>query len=50
VRVEGVPPVHAVVNGGIHGDTATAGAVINFMWPLVAAEPGVRTVTEVALA
>ncbi|MGI5818963.1 MAG: dihydrodipicolinate reductase [Armatimonadota bacterium] len=50
VRVEGIPPVHAIVHGGIHGDTATAGAVINFMWPLIAAEPGVRTVTEVPLA
>lgn len=50
VRVEGVPPVHVVVQGGIHGDTATAGAVINFMWPLVSAAPGVRTVTEVPLA
>lgn len=47
VRIEGVPPVHAVVQGGIHGDSATAGAVINFMWPLVEAEPGLRTVTEV---
>ena len=50
VRVEGVPPVHAVVQGGIHGDTATAGAVINFMWPLVTGEPGLRTITEVSLA
>ena len=47
VRIEGVPPVHALVQGGIHGDSATAGAVINFMWPLVEAEPGLRTVTEV---
>lgn len=49
VRVAGLPPVHAIVKGGIHGDTATAGAVINFMWPLVEAEPGLRTVTEVPL-
>ncbi len=49
VRIEGLPPVHAIVTGGIHGDTATAGAVINFMWPLMAAEPGLRTVTEVPL-
>ncbi|MFW6438156.1 MAG: hypothetical protein ACOCZ7_03995 [Armatimonadota bacterium] len=50
VRVDGRPPVHAIVEGGIHGDTATAGAVINFMRPLVNARPGVRTVTDVALA
>ncbi|HCA48154.1 MAG TPA: dihydrodipicolinate reductase [Armatimonadetes bacterium] len=50
VRIEGLPPVHAIVSGGIHGDIAAAGAVINFMWPLMAAEPGLRTVTEVPLA
>lgn len=49
IRVEGVPPVHAIIHGGIHGDTATSGAVINFMWPLVNAEPGLRTVTEIPL-
>ncbi|MFW5867172.1 MAG: hypothetical protein ACOCX2_05110 [Armatimonadota bacterium] len=50
VRVDGRPPVHAIVEGGIHGDTATAGTVINFMRPLVNARPGVRTVTDVPLA
>jgi 2,4-diaminopentanoate dehydrogenase len=50
VRVDGRPPVHAIVEGGIHGDTATAGAVINFMRPLVNAKPGLRTVTDVPLA
>ena len=50
VRVDGRPPVQAIVEGGIHGDTATAGAVINFMRPLVNARPGVRTVTDVPLA
>ncbi|MFO8082016.1 MAG: dihydrodipicolinate reductase [Armatimonadota bacterium] len=50
VRVDGRPPVRVIVEGGIHGDTATAGAVINFMRPLVNAMPGVRTVTDVPLA
>lgn len=49
VRVEGVPPVNAVIEGGIHGDTATAGVVINLLSPLLRAEPGLRTVTEVPL-
>lgn len=47
VRIDGDPPVDAVVRGGIHGDVATAGAVINFMRPLTQARPGLRTVTEV---
>jgi 4-hydroxy-tetrahydrodipicolinate reductase len=50
VRVDGRPPVHAIVQGGIHGDTATAGAVVNFMRPLVNARSGVRTVTDVPMA
>lgn len=49
VRVEGVPPVHAVIEGGIHGDTATAGVVNNLLNPLLHAAPGLRTVTEVPL-
>jgi len=50
IRIEGDPPVHAVVHGGIHGDRATAGIVVNLIRPLLDAEPGLRTVTEVALA
>lgn len=49
VRIEGRPPVHAVIQGGIHGDTATAGTVINLLRPLTRADPGLRTVTEVPL-
>ncbi len=49
VRIDGVPPVHAVVQGGIHGDTATAGTVINFMHPLMNARPGLRTVVDVPM-
>lgn len=50
VRIEGRPPVHAIIEGGIHGDTATAGTVINFLHPLMKADPGLRTVTDVAPA
>lgn len=49
VRIAGRPPVHAVIEGGIHGDTATAGAVINLLPALMGARPGLRTVTEVPL-
>ncbi len=49
VRIEGEPPVHAVIEGGIHGDRATAGIVVNLLGPLLNAEPGLRTVTELAL-
>lgn len=49
VRIDGQPPVNAVIEGGIHGDTATAGVVVNLLSPLLRAEPGLRTVTEVPL-
>ncbi len=49
VRVDGEPSLNVVVPCGIHGDIATAGAIINFMRPLTMARPGLRTVTEVPL-
>ncbi|MGD9495147.1 MAG: dihydrodipicolinate reductase [Armatimonadota bacterium] len=49
VRIDGEPPVHALIEGGIHGDTATAGTVINLLRPMLCAQPGLRTVTELAL-
>ncbi len=49
VRIEGEPPVRAVIEGGIHGDPATAGIVINLLEPMIHARPGLRTVTEIAL-
>ena len=45
VRVEGVPPVHAVIEGGIHGDTATAGVVNNLLIRCYR-RSGIRTVTK----
>ncbi len=50
VRVDGEPPVHLVIEGGIHGDRATAGTVINFLGPVLKAPAGLHTVTEVPLA
>lgn len=50
VRVEGEPPVNVIVEGGIHGDRATAGAVVNFVTPCVKATPGLRTVADVPLS
>jgi len=49
VRIEGEPPVRAIIEGGIHGDRATAGIVINLLAPMLSAEPGLRTVTEIGL-
>jgi len=50
VRIEGEPPVDLMVQGGIHGDRATAGTVVNFVASCVKAAPGLRTVTDVPLS
>ena len=49
VRVVGTPSLDLVVPGGIFGDTATVGALVNAV-PLVrAAAPGLRTVKDLPL-
>lgn len=46
VQVEGTPPIDLTVRGGIFGDTATVGMLLN-MAPLVhAASPGLKTMSE----
>jgi 4-hydroxy-tetrahydrodipicolinate reductase len=45
VQIDGVPPVHAVVKGGIAGDLATAWAVVNAA-PAVARMRGLVTVLD----
>jgi 4-hydroxy-tetrahydrodipicolinate reductase len=49
VRVEGIPEVEVRIPGGIHGDEATIGAIINAIPSLMAAPAGLRTVAEVPL-
>jgi 4-hydroxy-tetrahydrodipicolinate reductase len=46
VEVDGTPPIDLRVRGGIFGDTATVGLLVNTA-PLAAdASPGLRTMTE----
>lgn len=49
VRIDGDPPVDLVVRGGIFGDTATVGALINAVPLIAAAEPGLRLASELPL-
>ncbi len=46
VHIEGEPPIHNVVSGGIFGDTATVAALVNAIPLIVRAEPGLRTAFE----
>ncbi len=46
VRVWGVPDLDVCVNGGIHGDRATAAMVLNSLDALGALEPGLLTMLD----
>jgi 4-hydroxy-tetrahydrodipicolinate reductase len=49
VVIEGQPPVHMVIEGGIHGDLATAAIVANAIPAVVAARPGLLTMADLPL-
>ena len=46
VMVDGDPPIDLAVQGGIFGDTATVGALVNAIPQVIKASPGLRTVTD----
>jgi 4-hydroxy-tetrahydrodipicolinate reductase len=49
VKVLGEPPIDLVIHGGIHGDVATSAVVLNSIRSLVAASPGLHTMTTLPL-
>ncbi len=49
VVVKGRPDLNLVLNGGVAGDDATVAALINIVPRLLAAQPGVRLMTELAV-
>ena len=46
IRVTGDPPIHLEVHGGIFGDTATVGALVNAIPLVIRAAPGLQTVKD----
>lgn len=46
VAIEGDPPIHNIVAGGIFGDTATVSALINAIPLVIDARPGLRTALD----
>ena len=46
IHVDGDPPMDLVVHGGIFGDTATVGALVNAVALVLIAHPGLRTVKD----
>lgn len=49
IVVQGRPGLNLVLNGGVAGDDATVAALINIVPRLLAAAPGVRLMTELAV-
>jgi 4-hydroxy-tetrahydrodipicolinate reductase len=49
VEIEGTPPLTLRIDGGIHGDIATAAIVVNTMPKVLAAPPGLHTMRSLPL-
>lgn len=49
VLIEGSPRIYSKIDGGVHGDIATASMVVNSIPAVLAAPPGLRTMRDVRL-
>jgi hypothetical protein len=49
VDIEGSPRLAMKIAGGIHGDVATASIVVNSIWPVLNASPGLHTMRDLPL-
>ena len=49
VLIEGSPRIHSRIEGGVHGDIATASMVVNSIPAVIAAPPGFRTMRDMPL-
>ena len=49
VKVYGDPPIHAVLQGGVHGDRATVAALVNAVPNILKANPGLLLMTDIAV-
>ena len=49
VLIEGSPRIHSRIDGGVHGDVATASMAVNSIPAVLAAQPGFRTMRDMRL-
>ena len=49
VLIEGSPRIHSRIDGGVHGDIATASIAVNSIPAVIAAPPGFRTMRDMRL-
>ncbi len=50
VIIKGTPDIHAVIDGGVHGDTATAAMVVNAIPRVLAAHPGLLSMDDIPVS
>lgn len=50
IIIDGVPPVHLVLKGGLHGDRATAAIMLHCVPRVMEARPGLITMRDVPLS
>ena len=49
IMIDGVPPIDMTIAGGVHGDRATIGVLINCIPAVLAARPGLHTMVDIPL-
>ena len=49
VLIEGSPRIHSRIDGGVHGDIATASMVVNAIPAVISAQPGFHTMRDLRL-
>ena len=49
VLIEGSPRIHSRIEGGVHGDIATASMTVNAIPAVIGAAPGFRTMRDMPL-
>jgi 4-hydroxy-tetrahydrodipicolinate reductase len=49
ILIEGSPRIHSRIDGGVHGDIATASMTVNSIPAVLTAAPGLRTMKDVRL-
>lgn len=49
IEIDGDPPIHMSIAGGLHGDIATAAMIVNAVPSVVRAAPGLATMADVPL-
>ena len=49
VLIEGSPRLYSKIDGGVHGDIATASITVNSIPAVIAAAPGFRTMRDMRL-